>query len=212
MLIPSPDFVLLVPYALERTAGGPGARKRKGRAIRSFSFDPGAGLVCDHIGYPHIADGHLEEVKTEGGDPPKEAAMTRSKFSIKAALLAGGIGLSMVGFAGSQPAAAQSYSNGYACPAGYVYDPAYGCTLPGEIYDADGTYDPYAPFAPYDYGDYGYVPYGGYGSYNDGHRDFGHGFGHGMGGSFDHGGIGAAHFGGGMAGGFHGGGFGGGHR
>ena len=29
--------------------------------------------------------------------------MIRSKFSIKAALLAGGIGLSMAGFAGSQP-------------------------------------------------------------------------------------------------------------
>jgi hypothetical protein len=30
--------------------------------------------------------------------------MIRSKFSIKAALLAGGIGLSMAGLAGSQPA------------------------------------------------------------------------------------------------------------
>jgi hypothetical protein len=57
--------------------------------------------------------------------------MARSKFSIKA-LLAGGIGLSMAGFAGSQPAAAQSYSDGYSCPAGYVYDPTYGCTLPGQ--------------------------------------------------------------------------------
>jgi hypothetical protein len=136
----------------------------------------------------------LEEVKTERGDPPKEAAMTRSKFSIKAALLAGGIGLSMAGFAGSQPAAAQSYPDGYACPAGYVYDPAYGCTLSGDAY------------APYDYGYYGYLPYGVYGPYYGEHREFGHGFGHGMGGSFDHGGIGAAHFGGGMAGGFHGGG------
>jgi hypothetical protein len=63
MLAPSPDCVLLVPYALERTAGGPG--------VWSFSLDPGAGLVCDRIGYPHIADGHLEEVKTEGGDPPE---------------------------------------------------------------------------------------------------------------------------------------------
>ena len=72
--------------------------------------------------------------------------MTRSKPSIKAALLAGGIGLSMPGFAGSQPAAAQSYSDGYACPTGYVYDPAYGCTLPGD------------PYEPYDFGYYGYLP------------------------------------------------------
>jgi hypothetical protein len=122
--------------------------------------------------------------------------MTRSKFSIKAALLAGGIGLSMAGVAGSQPAAAQSYSDGYACPAGYVYDATSGCTLPGEIYDADGAYDPYAPSTSYDYGDYGYVPYGGYYSYNEGHRDFGHGVGHGMGGSFDHG-TGFAHTAGG---------------
>ena len=57
--------------------------------------------------------------------------MTRSKFSIKAALLAGGIGLSMAGFAGSQPAAAQSYSDENSCPAGSVYDLTYGCTLPG---------------------------------------------------------------------------------
>ena len=72
--------------------------------------------------------------------------MTRSKFSIKAALLAGGIGLSMPGFAGSQPAAAQSLSDQYSCPAGYVYDPTYGCTVP------DGAYE------PYDYGYYGYCP------------------------------------------------------
>jgi hypothetical protein len=131
------------------------------------------------------------------GDPPKEAAMNRGKFSIKAALLVGGTGLSMAGFAGSQPAAAQSYSDGYACPAGYVYDPTYGCTLPGDAYAPD---------------DYGYLPYGVYGPYYGQHREFGHGFGHGMGGDFGHGGIGAAHFGGGgMAGGFHGG-FGGGHR
>ena len=165
--------------------------------------------------------------------------MTRSKFSIKAALLAGGIGLSMAGFAGSQPAAAQSYSDEYSCPAGSVYDLTYGCTL-------------------HDYGYYGYLPYGGYGSYYGGHREFGHGFGHtgmgaegtiahhGMGfrsigvahvgsdgfadrgvnvahlgrGGFAHG-MGVAHVGGfghsigggfghGMAGGFHGGG--GGHR
>jgi hypothetical protein len=147
--------------------------------------------------------------------------MTRSKLSIKAALLAGGIGLSIAGFARSQPAAAQSYSDGYSCPAGYVYDPAYGCTLPGDASE------------PYDYGYYGYLPYGTYGSYYGGHREFGHGLGHGMAiganhaagiarpdadfyhgmaGGFDHG-AGFAHAGGfghGMAGGFHGGG--GGHR
>ena len=155
--------------------------------------------------------------------------MTRSKFSIKAALLAGGIGLSMAGFAGSQPAAAQSYSDEYSCPAGSVYDLTHGCTLPGATYDTYGAYGTYGSYAPYD-------------------REFGHGFGHtgigaegtiahhGMGfrsigvahvgfadrgvnvahlgrGGFAHG-MGVAHVGGfghGMAGGFHGGG-GGGHR
>jgi hypothetical protein len=33
-------------------------KKRVGEA-RPFSFDPGAGLVCDRIGNPHIADGHF---------------------------------------------------------------------------------------------------------------------------------------------------------
>ena len=100
--------------------------------------------------------------------------MTRSKFSIKAALLAGGIGLSMAGFAGSQPAAAQSYSDEYSCPAGSVYDLTYGCTLPGATYDTYGAYGTNGSYAPY----YGYLPYGGYGSYYGGHREFGHGFGH----------------------------------
>ena len=85
--------------------------------------------------------------------------MTRSKFSIKAALLAGGIGLSMAGFAGSQPAAAQSYSDEYSCPAGSVYDLTHGCTLPGATYDTYGAYGTYGSYAPYD-------------------REFGHGFGH----------------------------------
>jgi hypothetical protein len=100
--------------------------------------------------------------------------MTRSKFSIKAALLAGGIGLSMPGFAGSQPAAAQSYSNQYSCPAGFVYDVTYGCTLPGDAYGS------------YDFGDYGYLPYGTDGSYYAGHREFGHGLGHGIAGGINH--------------------------
>ena len=125
--------------------------------------------------------------------------MTRSKLSTKVVLLASGIGLSLAAFAGSQPAAAQSYN----CPAGFVYDPTYGCTLAGESY------------APYNYGNYGYLPYGAYGSYYGGHREFGHGFGHGMGGDVNHS-VGFAHggggdFGHGMGGGFgHGGG--GGHR
>jgi hypothetical protein len=137
--------------------------------------------------------------------------MTRSKLSTKVVLLATGIGLSTAVFAGSQPAAAQSY----ACPAGTVYDPTYGCTTAG----AD------------DFGYYGY-PAVLYGQHPD-HRGFDHGIGHGMGGlgHVDRG-IGLAHFGGagfghgggvahaggfghmgGGFGGFHGGGFGGGgHR
>jgi hypothetical protein len=143
--------------------------------------------------------------------------MTRSKFSTKVILLATGIGLSTAGFAGSQPAAAQSYPDEYTCPVGSVYDPTYGCTVAGDAYE------------PYDYGYYGYLPYGAYGSYYGGHREFGHGFGHGMAGGINRG-VGFAHagaggfahagaggFGHGMAGGFaHGmaGGFGhgGGHR
>ena len=54
--------------------------------------------------------------------------MTRSKFSTKVLLLAGAIGLSTAAFAGLQPAAAQSYSDEYACPVGRMYDPTYGCT------------------------------------------------------------------------------------
>ena len=65
--------------------------------------------------------------------------MTRSKFSTKAVLLATTIGLSTAAFAGSQPAAAQSYSGEYACPAGTVYDPTYGCTTAGA--DDFGYYD-----------------------------------------------------------------------
>jgi hypothetical protein len=110
-------------------------------------------------------------------------------------LLATGIGLSTAAFAGSQPAAAQSYSGEYACPAGTVYDPTYGCTTAG----ADD-------FGYYDYPG-GTVLYGRHG----------HGFGHtgiGADGSIVHHGMGfdysisAAHFGGGGfshgIGGFHG--------
>jgi hypothetical protein len=128
--------------------------------------------------------------------------MTRSKLSTKVILLATGIGLSMAAFAGSQPAAAQSFLDEYECPIGSVYDPTYGCTVTSDAYQ------------PYDYGYYGYLPYGAYGSYYGGHREFGHGFGHGMRGGVNHG-VGFAHGGGGfahgMGGGFgHGGG--GGHR
>ena len=85
--------------------------------------------------------------------------MTRSKFSTKALLLATGIGLCATAFAGSKPAAAQSYSDEYSCPAGSVYDLTYGCTLPGATYDTYGTYGTYGSYAPYD-------------------REFGHSFGH----------------------------------
>src|SRR5271169_1270683 len=120
--------------------------------------------------------------------------MNRSKLSLKAIMLMSGIGLAAAALGGSQPAAAQSYSDDYSCPAGYVYDPSYGCTLSGYAYE------------PYDYG---YSPYyGGFGSYYASpHRDFGHGFAHGMGGGINHG-AGFAHGGGGGFG--HGGG--GGHR
>jgi hypothetical protein len=123
--------------------------------------------------------------------------MTRSKLSTKVILLAGGIGLAAAAFGGSSPAAAQSYSDEYSCPAGSVYDPSYGCTLQSYAYE------------PYDDGYYGYAPYyGGYGSYYGSRdREFGHGFAHGMGGGFNHG-AGFAHGGGGGFG--HGGG--GGHR
>jgi hypothetical protein len=128
--------------------------------------------------------------------------MTRSKLLTKVVVLASGIGLSVAASAASQPAAAQSYSDEYTCPAGAVYNPTYGCTLPDDAY------------APYDYGYYGYLPYGTYGPYYGGHREFGHGFAHGMGGGFNHG-VGFARggggFGHGMGGGFGRGG-GGGHR
>jgi hypothetical protein len=97
--------------------------------------------------------------------------MTRSKLSIKAILLVSGIGLGAATIAGSQPAAAQSYSDEYRCPAGYGYDPSYGCTLSG---------DAYAPYG------YGYLPYGAYGRYYGGHDEFGHGFAHGIGGGAAH--------------------------
>ena len=112
--------------------------------------------------------------------------MTRSRFSTKSVVLATAIGLSTVAFAGSQPAAAQSYP----CPAGFVYDPTYGCVAAGED----------------DYGYYGHPD----GLYYGRHHEFGHGFGHGMGAGgsivdhgmgFHHSIVGVGHFGGG---GFHG--------
>ena len=112
--------------------------------------------------------------------------MTRSRFSTKSVVLATAIGLSTVAFAGSQPAAAQSYP----CPAGVVYDPTYGCVAAGED----------------DYGYYGHPD----GLYYGRHHEFGHGFGRGMGAGgsivdhgmgFHHSIVGVGHFGGG---GFHG--------
>ena len=129
--------------------------------------------------------------------------MNRGKLSLKTMMLVSGIGLAAAALGGSQPAAAQSYSDDYSCPAGYIYDPSYGCTLSGYAYE------------PYDYGYYGYSPYyGGYGPYYGGrHRDFGHGFAHGMGGGFAHDLGGSFNHGAGFS---HGGGFGhgggGGHR
>jgi hypothetical protein len=138
--------------------------------------------------------------------------MTRSKFSTKVVLLATAIGLSTAAFAGSQPAAAQSYT----CPDGLVYNPAVGCsTLGGDDLG---------------YWDGGYYGYPAILRGHPDHRGFGHGFGHGMGGLGHMDGHGAgvshvAHFGGGGFahgmgvahvggfGSFHGGGFGGGgHR
>ena len=52
--------------------------------------------------------------------------MTRSKFSTKAILLVAGIGFSAVAFAGSQPAAAQSYT----CSGGLADNPAVSCSDP----------------------------------------------------------------------------------
>jgi len=168
--------------------------------------------------------------------------MTRSKFSTKVVLLATSIGLSTAAFAGSQPAAAQSYSGEYACPAGTVYDPTYGCTTAGA--DDFGYYD--YPGGTVLYGrhghGFGHMGIGAKGTIAHHGVGFDHsisaahfgsgGFDHGMGravgmdrgfsaahfggGGFAHG-MGVAHVGGfgghGMGAGFHGGGFGGGgHR
>jgi len=97
--------------------------------------------------------------------------MTRSKLTIKAILLVSGIGLAAATIAGSQPAAAQFYSDEYRCPAGYGYDPSYDCTLSGDAYEPYGC---------------GYLPCGAYGRYYGGHDEFGHDFAHGIGGSAAH--------------------------
>src|SRR5260221_9597385 len=72
--------------------------------------------------------------------------MTRSKFSTKAVLLATAIGLSTAAFAGSQTAAAQSYT----FPGGLAYDPAVGCSTLG---GGDYGYYCYPPklFCPHPY-------------------------------------------------------------
>ena len=56
--------------------------------------------------------------------------MNRSKLSLKAIMLMSGIGLAAAALGGSQPAAAQSYSDDYSCPAGYVYDPTMAVPCP----------------------------------------------------------------------------------
>jgi len=145
--------------------------------------------------------------------------MTRSKFSTKVVLLAGGIGLSAAAFAESHPGAAQSYSAEYACPAGTVYDPAYGCTTAGA--DGLGYYDyPGGTilYGRHDHG-FGHTGIGADGSIVHHGMGFHHSISaaHFRGGGFAHG-VGVAHVGGfgghGMGGGFHGGGGfgGGGHR
>jgi len=102
--------------------------------------------------------------------------MTRSRLSTKAVLLATGIGLSMAAFVGSQPAAAQSYSD--TCPSDFTYDPTYGCVSQSND----------------DYGYYGYAyPYGIYGLRHGEHRELGGGLDHGMGGGVNHG-VRFAHF------------------
>ena len=104
--------------------------------------------------------------------------MTRSKFSTKAILLAGGIGLSIATSAGAQPAAAQSD-----CPTGTVY----GCTT--------GDVGYYGYYYGNPYGAYGTVRRWGVPVYDHGSV---HGFGHSMGRAVgvDRG-FSAAHFGGG---------------
>jgi len=150
--------------------------------------------------------------------------MIRSKLSTKVVLLATGIGLSMAAFAGSQPAAAQSYT----CPAGTYYDPTYGCTG----YDYDGYYGyPTVLYGQHPHHGFGHMGMGANGSIVHHGMGFHHsinaahfgddGFGHDMGRAVgvDRG-FSAAHYGGGGFGhaggfgGFHGGGGfgGGGHR
>jgi hypothetical protein len=65
--------------------------------------------------------------------------MLRSKLPTKALLLA-----TVAAFAGSQPAAAQSYSD-YSCPVSSVYNPAYGCSVTGA--DDYGYYGGLFPMA-----------------------------------------------------------------
>jgi hypothetical protein len=92
------------------------------------------------------------------------------------------------------PLAAPQPFSGYLCPPGYLYEPSYGCVVPGYSYEPD------------DYGyepdDYGYWPYYGFdGFYSGGRRHrFRAGFAH-RGIRFGHRGAGGfgrgfAHFGG----------------
>ncbi len=139
--------------------------------------------------------------------------MTRSKLSTKAVVLATAIGLSTAAFAGSQPAAAQSYT----CPGGLAYDPAVGCsTLGGGDYGYYGSPTIlYGRQPDHDHRGFDHGRMGGMGRAVGVDRGFsaahygGGGFAHGMGvahaGGFGHmgGGFGGFHGGGGFGGGGH---------
>ena len=105
--------------------------------------------------------------------------MTRRKFSTKAILLAGGIGLSIATVAGAQPAASQS-----SCPTGNVDDAGHGCTTGGVGYYGYYYGDPYSA--------YGTVRRWGAPVYDHGSGHFGYGMGRAVG--VDRG-FSAAHYG-----------------
>ena len=134
--------------------------------------------------------------------------MARSKFSTKAVLLATAIGLSTAAFAGSQPAAAQSYT----CPDGLAYDASYGCTLGGDDYGYPTILRGHPDHRGFDHA-FAHGRMGGMGRAVGVDRGFsaahfgGDGFAHGMGGAhvggFGHGGFGGFHGAGGFGGGGH---------
>jgi hypothetical protein len=72
MLLPSPDC----PTGCRRCFGADRWRARSGEKKGSsdpvLSVDPGAGLVCHRIGYPHIADDHFKRSLNWKGRSPEE--------------------------------------------------------------------------------------------------------------------------------------------